>query len=107
MMSNGFQGFFATAGGEHFKTMCRQTTLQGTQYFNFIVNNQNSCSTLAHISISSAFPTGNVKLKTAPPPSRFSTQMCPPCASTKPLLTAKPNPEPVIRADLFCVPSTR
>src|SRR5260370_14712243 len=47
---------------------------------------------------------GNVKLKIAPPPSRFSAQMRPPCASTSPLDTASPSPEPVV---LIPVSSTR
>src|SRR3989442_14224310 len=141
MMGNSLERLFTAACSEHLKAMCRQTALQGTQDLNFVVNNQNTGSTFAHLSIPSAFPsalaldlfgfgvypfpqgapgamsfhdplegtetTGNVKRKILPPPGRSSTQICPPCASTNPLLTANPSPEPGIVAALRGVPSTR
>src|SRR5436309_3496009 len=94
MMGNRLESLFTAACSEDLKAMCRQTALQGAQNLNFVVDNQNTGSTFAHLSIPSAFPTGNVKRKILPPPGRSSTQICPPCASTNPLLTAKPSPEP-------------
>src|SRR5438552_14121060 len=45
----------------------------------------------ARVSVSGR-STGTVKTKRAPPPSRFSTRMRPPCATTRPLATASPSP---------------
>jgi hypothetical protein len=67
-----------------------------------VVDNQDSRpGSLAHVAdtarvgASAGTPaTGNVKTKRAPPPPRFSARARLPCASTRPLTIASPNPRP-------------
>src|SRR5205807_8859510 len=107
MMSDSFQRLLTAACREHLKAVRCETALQGTHDLNLIVNNQDARSALTHDPMLSVLLTGNVKRKIAPPPSRSSTQIRPPCASTSPRHTARPNPEPVGRTVLDCVSSTR
>src|SRR5260221_7338157 len=54
------------------------------------------CSACSVVKFCSA--TGSVKLKSAPPPARSSTEMAPPCASTSARTMARPSPVPPVAA---------
>src|SRR4051812_4720349 len=69
---------------------------QSTNLF-FVVDDQRGTTgfhALASNALSSVTRTGRLMVKRAPPPSRFSAVILPPCASTKPRAMASPRPRP-------------
>src|SRR5439155_6548699 len=88
----------------------REVRAHGPQDGRLIVDNQDArAGGAAHARAPSSCAgvsaaSGNVNRKRAPPPGRFSAQMRPPCASTRPRTTASPTPVPRGRGPS---PSTR
>ena len=95
----GLERFLPGRGPLHPKVVLAQVGLHGANERRLVVHHQNPrAAALAHVTgLSTASPSGKEKVKRAPPPGRFSTQIRPPCASTRPLATASPRPRPAGR----------